>query len=47
MDFVTELPRSAKYNNAIWVIVDWLIKLVYFIPFRIGQSKEVLARRFM
>jgi len=47
LDFVTALPRSSKGHNAIWVIVDRLIKCAHFIPFRVGQSTETLAERYM
>jgi len=47
MDFLTALPRSLKGHNAIWVIVDRLIKSVHFIPFKVGQSIETLAERYM
>ena len=47
MDFVTALPRSPRGNNAVWVIVDRLTKSAHFIPFRVGQSTEVLADKYM
>ena len=47
MDFVTTLPRSPKGNNAVWVIVDRLTKSAHFIPFRVGQSTEVLDDKYM
>jgi len=47
MDFVTTLFRSLKGNNAIWVVVDRLTKSAYFIPFRVGQSMEVLAEKYL
>ena len=47
MDFVTVPPRSSKGHNAIWVIVDRLTKSAHFIPFRVGQSTEILAERYM
>ena len=34
-------------NNAIWVIVDWLTKSAHFIPFRVGQSTETLAEKYI
>ena len=46
MDFVTALPRSPKGNNAMWVIVDRL-KSTHFIPFRLGQSTELLAKKYL
>ena len=47
MDFFTALPHSLKGNNAIWVIVDRLTNSTHFIPFRVGQSTEVLAKKYM
>ena len=47
MNFVTALPRSQKGNNAVWVIVDRLTKSAHFIPFRLGQSTELLAEKYM
>ena len=47
MDFVVGLPRSPRGNNAIWVIVNRLTKCAHFIPFRVGQSTEALAKKHM
>ena len=47
MDFVTALPRSPKGSNAVWVIIDCLTKAAHFLPFRVGQSTEVLADKYM
>ena len=47
MDFVTALPRSPKGNNAVWVVVDRLTKSAHFIPFRVGQSTEFLADKYI
>ncbi|KAJ6847133.1 uncharacterized protein M6B38_285000 [Iris pallida] len=47
MDFVTGLPRTQRGNNAIWVIVDRLTKSARFLPFRVGQSTEVLADMYL
>ena len=37
MDFVSGLPNTRKSNDAIWVIVDRLMKLAHFLPFKTGQ----------
>ena len=37
-------PQS---NNAVWVVVDRLTKSEHFIPFRVGQSTELLADKYM
>jgi len=47
IDFVTALPHSPKGNNAVWVIIDRLIKSAHFVPFRVGQSTEDLADKYI
>ena len=47
MDFVTDFPRSPRGRDAVWVIVDRLTKSAHFLPFRVGQSTEVLAEMYM
>ena len=47
MGVVVGLPRSPRGNNAIWVIVDRLTKSAHFISFRVGQSTEALAEKYM
>ena len=47
MDFVTDLPCIPKGNNAVWIIVDRLIKSAYILPFRVGQSTKVLADKYI
>ena len=47
MDFVTGLPKTLKGNNAVWMIIDRLMKSAYFLPFRVGLSLERLARRYI
>ena len=34
-------------NYAVWVVVDRLTKSAHFIPFRVGQSTEILADKYM
>ena len=43
----TTLSHSPKGNNAVWVIVDRLTKSAHFIPFRLGQSTELLADNYL
>ncbi|KAJ1684802.1 hypothetical protein LUZ63_016192 [Rhynchospora breviuscula] len=47
MDFVTGLPRTKSKKNAIWVIVDTLTKVAYFIPFRYSLTREQMAFLYM
>ncbi|GJS71686.1 putative reverse transcriptase domain-containing protein [Tanacetum coccineum] len=44
MDFIIKLPRSSSGHDAIWVIVDRLTKLAYFLAIREDYSMEKLAR---
>jgi len=43
MDFVTSLPNTSKGNDAIWVIVDILMKSAHFIPINISFPVAQLA----
>jgi len=45
MDFVTALTRSPMGNNA--VFIDHLTKSAHFVPFRVRQSTEVLADKYI
>ena len=47
MDFITALTQGPKGNIAVWVIVDRLTKSSHFIPFRLGQSMELLAEKYL
>ncbi|KAI3825313.1 hypothetical protein L1987_06795 [Smallanthus sonchifolius] len=47
MDFITKLPRTAKGNDTIWVIVDRLTKSAHFLPIRENSSSEKLAEIFI
>ncbi|GKC49693.1 putative reverse transcriptase domain-containing protein, partial [Tanacetum coccineum] len=47
MDFVTKLPKTLSGHDTIWVIVDRLTKLAYFIPTRETDSMETLARLYI
>ncbi|KAI3814202.1 hypothetical protein L1987_18950 [Smallanthus sonchifolius] len=47
MDFITKLPRTAKGNDTIWVIVDRLTKSAHFLPIRETSSSEKLAETFI
>jgi len=44
-DFITKLPLAQEYNS-ILVVVDWLTKMVHFIPTTEKTSAEGLARLF-
>ena len=47
MDFVSGLPRTLKGCDAIWVIVDQLTSLAYFLLVKTGYSIERLARLYI
>ena len=47
MDFIVGLPRTARQNDAIWVIVDRLTKVSYFLPIKQSQSVETLAHTYI
>ncbi|KAI3773911.1 hypothetical protein L1987_48450 [Smallanthus sonchifolius] len=47
MDVITKLPRIAKGNDTIWVIVDRLTKSAHFLPIRETSSSERLAEIFI
>ena len=44
-DFITKLPLAQGYN-AILVVVDWLTKIVHFIPTTEKLTVEGLAKLF-
>ena len=43
MDFLLGLPKAAKGNDSIWVIVDRLTKLAHFSPVKINHHIEKLV----
>ena len=47
MDFVCGLPRSARGNDAVWVIVDRLTKSAHFLPMRMTDSVDKLSRLYV
>ncbi|GKE88131.1 putative reverse transcriptase domain-containing protein [Tanacetum coccineum] len=47
IDFVTKLPRTSSGHDTIWVIVDRLTKLAYFLPMREDYKMERLARLYL
>jgi len=40
MDFVTGLPKSPQGYDAIWAVVDRLIKSAHFLPIRVKYSMD-------
>ncbi|GJX13095.1 putative reverse transcriptase domain-containing protein [Tanacetum coccineum] len=47
IDFVTKLSKTSIGHDTIWVIVDRLTKLAYFIPIRATDSMETLTRLYI
>ena len=47
MDFVLDLPRTQTDYDAIWVIVDRLTKLTYFLAIRSTFSLERFFRLYI
>ena len=47
MDFVTGLPRTQRQHDAIWVIVDRLMKFAHFLPVNFNDSLEKLAQLYV
>jgi len=47
MDFVSMLPRGKKGNDAIWVIVDRLTKSALFLPMKMTDPVDKLARLYV
>ncbi|WOG99882.1 hypothetical protein DCAR_0519238 [Daucus carota subsp. sativus] len=47
MDFVTNLPKTRKGNDAIWIIVDRLTKSAHFLPISWGCTLDHLAQRYV
>jgi len=47
MDFVTGLPRGKKGNDAIWVIVDRLTKSGLFLPMKMTDLVDKLAKLYV
>jgi hypothetical protein len=47
MDFVTGLPRGKKRNDAIWVVVDRLTKSALFLPMKMTDSVDKVAKLYV
>src|SRR3954469_12941302 len=43
MDFITGFPKSQKGNNAIFVVIDRLLKVSHFLPVRESITASQLA----
>jgi len=47
MDFVMGLPRGKKGNDAIWVVMDRLTKSALFLPMKMIDSVDKLAKLYV
>ena len=47
MDFVTDLPQTPCKHDAIWVIVDQLIKSAHFLAVRMSFVLEEFYRLYI
>jgi hypothetical protein len=47
MDFITGLPRSAKKNDAIMVLVEKLSKSAHFVPVKSTCKEIYISKIFM
>jgi hypothetical protein len=47
MDFVTNLPKTRKNHDTIWVIVDRLTKSAHFLPMKVTDTLERLAQMYI
>ncbi|GKC62472.1 putative reverse transcriptase domain-containing protein [Tanacetum coccineum] len=47
MDFITKLPKTKSGHDTIWVIVDRITKLAYFLAMREDYSIERLAKLYI
>ncbi|GKC82761.1 putative reverse transcriptase domain-containing protein [Tanacetum coccineum] len=47
MDFVSGLPRTPRWYDTIWVIVDRLTKSAHFLPMKKMDSMEKLTRVYL
>ena len=47
MDFVTYLPRTSRWHDAVWVIVDRLTKSAHFLVVRMTFTPEEFCRLYV
>ena len=47
MDFVSGLLKSRKGNNAVWVIIDRLTKSALFLPMKMTDLVDKLAKLYV
>ena len=47
MDFVTGLLRSQRGHDAVWVVVDRLVKTAHFLPIRVSDPVNTLSHLYI
>jgi hypothetical protein len=47
MDFITKLPRTPAGFDAVWVVVDRLMKSANFLPIKETDKMEKLTRTYL
>jgi hypothetical protein len=47
MDFILELPKTPIGKDSIWVVVDHLTKSTHFIPIKVKDLTDKLARLYV
>jgi hypothetical protein len=47
MDFIVGLPRTKKWYDSIWVIVDRLTKITHFLPVKTDHPVIVYAQLYI
>ena len=47
MDFVTHLPRTLRWRDAVWVIVDQLTKSAHFLAVRMTFTLEEFCQLYI
>ena len=47
MDFVVGLPVTGRKHDSVWILVDQLTKLAYFLPVRTDYSLDKLAELYI
>ncbi|WMV58660.1 hypothetical protein MTR67_052045 [Solanum verrucosum] len=44
MDFIFRLPRTRRQHHSIWVILDWMMKLDYFLIYSVENYAKLYLR---
>jgi hypothetical protein len=47
MDFILGLPKTPTGENSSWVVVDHLTKSAHFIPIKVKDLMDKLARLYV